>query len=642
MTWWSAVPAVLVGALLLVVPGALTAWAAGVRGVLTVALAPVLSTGVLGVGAVVTQGVGLRWGLPAVLLSTAAAVAVVAVPRYVGRATPRPRAGDRPLLWWASGLGVLGGGASLALGFARGAGGVTTWPQTFDAVFHLSAARHVLTTGDGSSLTLGTVAVPGASRGFYPGAWHDLAALVAGVTDVPVVVAANVTALVVVAVAWPISLVALVRVALGPRPLLLAATGLLAAAVTASPVLVSSYGTLWPNALGTAVLPAALALVVGVLGRPVRAGGAPRATALVLVGPALAGLGLAHPNAVVSLVVLGVVAAVVAAWRAGGRLRVAGLALVPATVWFLGWCPAFDGTRRTSWPARESPGQAAGEWLTLSVQRVPLPATVAVLTVLGAVVLWVGRDRARRWLVAAHVVAGMLFVLVAGSDGAIARRLGGPWYDDAFRLAALAGVTAVPLAAVGVEQAVRWSASWVRRGPGSPRTVRAAPLRLGWPVAVLTLLVLVTGGLYPDATAKVTGQWYRPRALLGTAEEQLVARLPEHVPVGAVVAGSPWDGAALTGPIGGRDALFPHLNGRWDADRRLLAGDLDRAATRPDVCAAVRRLGVTHVLTSGHGFWAGDRRRQLYDGLSVAGHPGFVRVDSSGSADLWRITACGE
>lgn len=628
MSWWEAAPGFLVAAALLLAPGAVLTWAAGVRGVLLVALAPGLSTGVVGVSAVAAGLVGIRWSWGVVVAGTAVAgLGVLGVRVVTRRDGPDRVGGDEGAVWLAALLGVLAGGAALVTGFVRGVGDVTRWPQTFDAVYHLSASWHVLTGGDGSSLTLGTLTAPGASRGFYPAAWHDLVALVAGVADLPVVVASNVLSAVVLGLAWPLGAVALARVALGNRPLALAAAGALAAGVAASPVVLASYGTLWPNALGTALLPGALALLVLVL-RAAEGVAVPRAVAGIPLLVAVVGLGLAHPNTVVSLVVLGVVVAVVVCWPRGGRSRWIALAAVPVTVWLVAWSPLFATTRGTSWPARQSMAQAAGEWLLLSPQRLPIPLAVAGLTVLGCVVAW---RRARlRWLLAVHVTGGALFALVAGSDSWVARLASGPWYDDAFRLAALAGVTAVPLAAAGVDAL----AERLRvLAPGASARASGA--------ALLAAVVVLTGGLSWSSTRTVTGWWYRSESILDPRASALLERLPQVVPAGGVVAGSPFDGAAEAGALGDREPLFPHLTGRWDPDRVLVAADLREATTRPDVCAAVRRLHVTHVLTGPSRFWGGDARRAQYAGLDVDGAPGFEAVDRAGATTLWRIAACG-
>jgi len=407
------------------------------------------------------------------------------------------------------------------------------WPQTFDAVFHLSAADHVVRTRDGSALTLGTLVAPERSHGFYPAAWHDLVSLVATTTGVPVPVAANAVALVAVAVAWPLGCVALARVAVGPDPVVSAAAGVLAAGVAASPVLLTAYGTLWPNALATALLPAVLALVADLAGLgPARS--APVLGGTLLLAVAGVGLTLAHPNAVVSLLVLAAPAIVIGTWGRGRRWRATTVAASAVIAWGLLLSPAFDAQRGTSWPARQRMGQAVGEWLTLSPQRVPIPLVLAALCLVGCAVVW--RRPSRRWLLAVHGTAGLLFVLVSGSDSRLSRLVSAAWWDDPFRLAALVGVAGVPLAAIGFAAGAERLAALVRV-PG-----RAAATGL---VAstLLAVVALASGGLYVADTVRVVHGWYGPDAMVGAAERGLLVRLPEMVPRGSVSSATP--GTAL-------------------------------------------------------------------------------------------------
>ena len=293
--------------------------------------------------------------------------------------------------------------------------------------------------------------------------------------------------------------------------------------------------------------------------------------------------------------------------------------------------PAFDAQRGTSWPARQRLGQAVGEWLALSPQRVPVPFVVAVLCLVGCVVAW--RRPGLRWLLAVHVTAGALFVLVSGSDGRLSRLVSAAWWDDPFRLAALAGVAGVPLAAVGLA-ALAHRVATVVRWPG-----RAAAAGLVG-AALLALVAVASGGLSTRDTVRVVHWWYGPDAMLGVAERELVGNLSALVPEGERVVGSPWDGAALSGALGGREPLFPHLVGTWDRDRLTVATSLSAVATTPGVCEALGRLRVTHVLVGPRTFWADDPRREAYAGLQVAGHEGFVEVARAGQASLWRVTAC--
>jgi hypothetical protein len=153
-------------------------------------------------------------------------------------------------------------------------------------------------------------------------------------------------------------------------------------------------------------------------------------------------------------------------------------------------------------------------------------------------------------------------------------------------------------------------------------------------------VVAVAVGWQTADTARVIGWAYRSESMLTPQESAFIAHLDSTVPAGERVAGNPWGGAALTGALGGREAAFPHLVGRWGADREVLATSLATAATTPAVCRALSRLRIGYVLVGPSAFWAGDRRRSLYSGLEVEGRNGFTEVGRAGRVSLWRVPAC--
>jgi hypothetical protein len=648
--WFEALPAIGAAVCLLLVPGLLVSAAAGLRGLTAVGLAPALSVTTSALTAVVAGLAGAPFGVAALVVGTAVA-AVVAF--GVGRLLP---GAARPRACRASGVaglaGVAAGGVCVTLAVARGIGRPDVFPQTFDAVFHLNAVWHALHTRDASSLTLGTVAAPGNSSAFYPAAWHGLVVLVAQVSGASVVVAVSAVSVAVAAVVWPLGCVLFAREVAGARPGVLFAAGVLSAAFGASPYLLLSYGTLWPNALANALLPATLACAARMLLPRVRGGqldGFDRWRAGVVGLAMLPGLTLAHPNAVLSGMLYATVMALVALARwasaADARRRArtlaagGGVVLVLAEVWLVAWSPLFTVTRRTSWPARQSLAQAVGEWVTAAPMRTPVPGLVAVLVLVGCLVAW--RRPAQRWVVLAHGAAGSLFVLVAGSDGPVARALSGPWYDDPFRFAALLGVTGVPLAALGLEAT---ATAGVRLAAARSQVARLQPLLglrpLAATCALAAVVATVTGGMYAGDNSRVVATWYHGQGLAGPSERAMLEQLPSIVPAGELVAGNPWNGSSFAPVLGDRGALFPHVGGTWDPDRVLLASSLNRAEELPSVCAAARRLDVGYVIDGRIAFWKGDRRQAQYSGLEVAGHPGFEEVAQGGRLTLYRVTAC--
>ena len=163
--------------------------------------------------------------------------------------------------------------------------------------------------------------------------------------------------------------------------------------------------------------------------------------------------------------------------------------------------------------------------------------------------------------------------------------------------------------------------------------------------AVLALLavVLLSQGLSVKDNAHVLSTWYYPSrdVLAGPQEQGLLRRLDSLVPAGSVVAGSPWNGAALGQALSHRQVLYPHMLGHWGTDGTLLANQLVDASGDRAVCAAARRLHVGYVLDGPSAFWVTDPRQRWYAGLHVAGAPGFQPVATGGRLTLYRLTACG-
>lgn len=650
MSWLEATPAVAVALVALVLPGLAVALAAGLRGIPAWGAATPLSVSVLAVGGVAAGLAGAPWGpAPALAVSALAVLVAWGLARLLG---PRRDSDPGWLRGTALSAGLLGAGLCAAAVVA-GIGAPDRVPQTFDAVFHLNAVRRAVETGTVSSLGLGALASPESPGAFYPGAWHAVAVLVAQVCGSPVVAASAVS--VALAVLWPFGCLALVRQAIGASVPPLVAGGVLAGAFGAAPFLLLSYGTVWPNALGTVLLPPVLGAAVVTLRLASQDTTGVRRSAVV-VAAALPGLLLAHPNVVVALAVYAVPLTAVS--LALGRLDVLPLrrpvlwglwsAGCAALVWVVTRSSIFAATRGTDWRAAESLAQAAGEAMLVAPRGLPVPAVAAVLVLVG--VLAALRTPRLAWLVGGHGAAAALFVLAAGSDSPLAQALTGPWYNDAFRLAALLPVTAVPLAALGAAASARWAARLVRpgmppAGPAAPHPegVRARPRRAPVLAAAAVVVTAVLAGVQGAAVrdnAAVVARWYGDAALAGPAEQELFSRLRSMVPEDSVIAGNPWNGSALAEAVGGRQVLFPHLSGHWGRDRSTVATSLAELRTDPVACDAVRRLGVDYVLGGDSIFWHGDPRQRLFAGLDVSDAEGFVPVASGGRLTLYRVPDC--
>ena len=671
-SWAPVLPALV----LLLLPGLLVGWSLGLRGLMLLALAGPLTLALAGTLGVVLAEVGIRFSvwfvLVAALLVSAAALAV----RLGRRGREARTLGDaQPGVPRPVALGILASGIALAVGAITAVGSADLVSQTYDAVFHLNAASFVLHEGDASSFHLYRLSNPGDDVEFYPAAWHILTAMIAEVTGAGIPAAMNAAWVAVSLGVWVPGAVVLTDTLAGRgahRTLMLTGAAVLATAFAAFPLLLLEWGTLYPTGLAYAQLPIGLALVVLALlcprgSEPLREPDPVRVRPwllLVLWGAAAV---FAHPRSLPTMLVLGTPLVVYLflrwarrEWLAGRRRRVAGTvgALVVAVLatavagvvlvfrfYSVGARPISDRLNGGPAIARQGFLESLLQGFTHSVvigpPEHPLPPALllAALTLVG---LWLAVRRPQyRWIVVAYVGLIVLYALAAGSDSDLAKVLTGLWYKDKYRLMSALPILAVPLAAAGFAAAV----TWLRARLVASRRPWA---RTSWIAAALLAVIAGTSWLGPtQAGVRASiGTVFRvpevtDREILSADDRALLLQLPDHVPADERVAGNPWDGTSLAWAIGEREPLFPHLTGKWDKDRRIVAKRLDQVTTRPEVCQALDRLDTHYLVHSEDLLSGGDPQAESFDAMTeAAGGPGFEEVARAGTSVLYRITAC--
>ena len=153
---------VLIAILLLTVPGAVIANAAGLRWAPAIAIGPALTYGVVGLTIVPFGATGIRWNALSALLAFAACAVVSLgfriLTRRHGTPTPvaRPRPGWRPD--WPECLvaaGVIFGAGAICFAAWRGMSDWQSIPSNWDAVWHANAIRWILDTGQASPTHMG-------------------------------------------------------------------------------------------------------------------------------------------------------------------------------------------------------------------------------------------------------------------------------------------------------------------------------------------------------------------------------------------------------------------------------------------------------------------------------------------------------
>jgi hypothetical protein len=660
VSWFSAVPVIAACVAIMYVPGLLSTYALGLRGIAAWATAPIVPITVAAVSAIIAPSLGMRLSIWVLLVPSLVIAAIIALVSYLLRRRWPARQADGRQFTYA----VLGGLAgALAIGVVTAKWAITkadNFSATFDSVFHYHVLAYIADTGNGSALSVGTLAVPGVKPSFYPVAWHDLAAILQTMTGASVPTAGNVITVVIALLIWPLSCVLLARQLFGPAKLAVGVTAALSLAFPAFPWTLMGYGVLWPNMLGLALVPAGLAVVMSIanLAKQDAIG---RSRAWLILPVMLLATAVSHPNALFSLAVLTI--PLLATWlfvwvrdqhRAGRTVRglVIGAAMVVAAAViakFVNEIPMVNAIKVTRWPAFENVSQAVGEVVMNATNRKAAAWLLSIVVVIGIVSCI--RQRSRRWLVAGHVLSGALFVVAAGINSDDTAFLTGFWYNDSWRLAAMVPITGVPLAAIGVlaiTVAIRNKVAALPRIKLPERATSRAVLA----PALVALFAIVTVGYYAGEKATfIEGSYYQldgggsSQNLVTKDKVALMMDAQKIVPEDALVAANPFTGATALWPLADRRLLIPNLDPlMMTPDQAYLARNLIFADRDPKVCELVDKFNVQYLLSAPVEFVDSekDNRLPFYAGLREPnGHKGFERVAQEGSTRLYKITACG-
>lgn len=664
MIWIGFLPTIASALLLAVVPGLLVSLLLGARGMAAWALAGPVGITLISGSAVIAGLLQLDFSLWSLLVATIVACLLSLAfgnrKRRVSNAATEPPRGRAALMLLARNPRRL-----WTLGFLILAAAVIFWrmitilgnpgsiSQTFDDIYHLNSVRYILDSGNGSSLTVGQLVDPNNQWAMYPAAWHDYVALVSQVAGSAIPEAINAANLVICCVLWPAAAVFLVDSIVGVRTAARALTAVGAAGFSQFPYLMVDFGVLYPTLLATAALPAVLAvLITAVRKERGRDGKAIRAWTLFAV--ALPGLMMAHPSSLLALLAFGLPWLAVRWFHWFSANRAEGFrgmlypllaALGSAIAVYFIWKYMRPDPASATWGAHQTLARAFGEALTGAAMGRPMPIFFSVLVIVGLYSAY--RDRRFGRVIASFVIGIGLYVVVSGmAFGRFRSFIAGGWYNDSYRIAALMPIVTLPVAVVGG----LWLLSQLHSYALRDKRLRLLRLDRTHGASLLLPLVLLAGSVAVTqfrtvgvevGNAARNFQLRSDSALLSTDEHDLLLQVPQFVPEGETVIGSPWTGASLVYAYTGRPALLPHTQGTPGPDAEIVMKRLNRVDSDPGVCEALRRINSRHVLDFGDNEVHGGAH--TYPGLeNLDDAPGIEQVASVGKAVLYRVSACDE
>ncbi|SHK46552.1 hypothetical protein SAMN05443637_106265 [Pseudonocardia thermophila] len=599
---------VLVYLAVLFVPGGLLAARCGVRGWTLAATAPLVTYAVAGFAGPVYATAGVRWTIGTATFAFALAYALAAVVGLVvrhryGRVVlpdrlpawaPLAHAGVTLVVAVVAVTGVV-----VILGGIRFLGAI---PQDWDAVFHANGIRYIADTGDGGLYGMArTNWYEDDVTVFYPNAYHLVAAVVYELTGATIPTVLNAHTVLIPGL-LALGLVALVR-RFGGRPMLAAATALVSVAVT------SFYDMLWrgpllPFATGVALTPLLVVLATDLLDAVGRREVLRTGAAFVL---GMTGLLCLHPATLISAILFSA-PAFVQRWcgrprgllREFGRLTAAGIVAAWVCVLQLSGAASSAGNlAAVFWPADLTVGEAIEQLLLFGHAAESEQIALTVLLALG--VVFYHRLGELRWIGASGIVFAALFVIAAAYEDPWAKQITSLWWNDRWRLIAMAALAFCAVMGNGVAEVQRLVARGLQAVLGRLRPAEGRPRRVS-AVAVATAAAAILGTVVGTDGLYVSRDQERMTA--NTGEGPAVSSLEiagmyavaEIVPPGTRVLNDRADGSVWMYALTGVRPVAAHYDGyRIGPAAALLAERFNAYPDDPAVQQAVADLGIRFV-----------------------------------------------
>lgn len=612
----------------------------GARGLHVLAVAPAVTAAILGSGALAAPLIGLTWS-PWVALGLTAVVAGLAW--LLGRGQTwrlvSPDRRDASLRRWVLPAAVVGGTALQLVPLAVGMGRPDRVQNAWDALFHLAAVQQVRAGGGAAPAALNELA--GGPSGYYPHGWHAVAGLVPWWGEP--VVAVNVVAFVPCAVATALGVAALARAAFPARVGVPAVAALLVGSGVVLPLAVAVQPGLIPYALGAALLPGVLAMVVDIA-----RGGQRQPVRLVVVVVAASGVALVHPAAAAALALLALPWVVPAGARALARVWTRPSMRAPVALAFVlvvvgSVVVLTSPTVRHVASIDHKPDLGLAELLERLVtgdlgEWSAYPLVTTLLALGGATVL-ASRPDGRPIAVALVLALGTYSAAASSWD--VLSTLTALWYSETRRVAPLVGVLVVVVAAWALVE-------------GAHRVVRRIELPRGMGVStasgavVLVVVALTTVHGVSNLRAAVADAFdqdmpanpgaFDRKPYLTEAEDAMLARLATELDHDALLLGSSLSGAGHLAALTGQRVVQPYHSTSLGEDVRYVSDHLPDLRTDPVVCALVRRLDARYVYVDPYPlhstYWS-----TTYAGSFTEPPPGRP-LDTAGAAAVYPLDAC--
>ncbi len=661
MSWSLLFLGAFVVAVVLIMPGMLASRAFGVSFKLSLSFGPVITVFFLVLMGIVLRFVGITEGYFALLISLflfAVVSGMACFLRFHAR-SPFFDTDIVSLLPYQCAL-VLSIPVSAYL-FVRGIGLPDNFLQVYDNSFHLSVIQSMKHASSYSILSVGSYLEagseafsPNTSAGFYPAAWHIVAALVARTFNISVMAAINLTNFVFVAFVLPLGIQSFIAVITNDD----ARKGICAAVVTlastAFPWSLLYWGPVYPNFAAFCAIPSVAAVFIWFIQsfeEPYSVHAA-HCSVLVVLFFGMAALVALQPNAVFTLGIL-LVPSIVAC--VGGLFESRLLCMqsispkfayyasrclvlfAVAVIWFLMTKASFlQGVINFHWPSFTYIFDAVWRSFSFSFNENAPCILLACLVVLGSLCA-LGKRSLRSYFFV-YLFSVLLFVVDATQDGFIRHFLTGFWYTDQYRVAAMVALFSIPLSTLGLDFILNKTQDTFSAPGGIDRSSNFLP-------QVFCVVLIACGLFWPESVNSAVGN-YSPVSFVKsvynymysindvdnnlTADELAFLGEVKQITGDELIINNPFDGSVYGYATSDLNLMYRKFSsfgkGETVASKQIRHG-LDCISYNSAIAHSVKQAGAKYLLVLD----CGENEREGVDmpGYHKSGWTGIDSIDDS-------------
>ena len=536
--------------------------------------------------------------------------------------------------------------------------GPNSFANASDTCAHLNYVRAFVDSGTYSVLKVASSASLVATGGFYPAAWHVLAAISTTFTHLSVPMAANVVNYLILAFIFPSACALLLSKVFAGKPTELRVGSIACICFVGFPWIFLVWGQLLSNLLGFALVPVFVFLFDELLFSE-RSCVIQRATFLLL---ALVALVFAQPNAIFTAGIFCIPSIIKRARLSceHGNCSLTIKRLLPvfvvvgiAMVWLVAYkAPFMRGVVSFDWKPSDSFAQSVANGLSLAYGSLQTSQLfLALLVLLGFIHLVA--DGNGRSLCGIYLFCFLIYVANNTAGFPHSHVLSGFWYNDPYRTGAMLAMASIPLASSGMSALLAAAFTFVRICNGQKgRGYVTATV-----VAILGLALLFPSYELPGFGVRRTG--------FGSFSE-LAASLYSHDNAGGIddeeweflakvkklvgddlVFNIPEDGSGVLYGASGMNILFRRFPAEAQDPAVVVLGKrLSELSIDSEVRCKVRAMGLRYVMMldchgdSGEGSLVTYANQpDLWSGVYSLDSetPGFELLLSEGDMRLYRI-----